>query len=1065
MGALISRRAAVSYVVVVFLALAVFMATFYIAIVSSNDAVVSDALDVAVEESTISSAAAQAAEEAAVENPSEITVFPIEPAQSDPLPTKTFSSSSGSIAADVASEQPITELLGIDGAGAILSIASWYPQGNNYIFQCDVSGMAPTSYSWVFGDGQQLLNVQNSNVYHTYQNGIYTAECSATDGIIIVNDSIVVTVNGGSMPLTNVSDYFGYFHYMPDYDYYVYINQSEHTISFTGLNVSNINDHFVTAFDAENKFDMRINYVWFEGWFDTQNLYVQQYVQTPELYSDTAMEVSAGVFYADFVLPDVPYLGLASNSIPVDVYIDTNNDQSTFIPLQFPQLTSGSVINSEWQISAHSYGPVLFETKLVTNGTQPMIELALWVKEDLASNGLNPRWTLPLQPVNYISNQTYINQANGHVYTLTSGPLDILAARIEAQQAGGHLVSINDAAENSFLINTFGQFFNTIQGDAWIGLSDEVSEGSYVWDNGEDFNYSNWAIGEPNNYPFCGAGSEEDYNIIRLWDSTPNVAGVWNDLPTLSVCQNAASWYGIIEISPVVNQNSSANLIVSPYYPQGNNYDFQCNTLGFTPNSYSWNFGDGHQLLNIANSNVYHTYINSGTYNVTCSATDGQITETDSLIVNVAGNNGNSSTNTGGNYSGYIEYMLNYTYYFYINQSSQTITFDGVNNSNQYDHFVVPFDSSNHFNKRINYVWFEGWFDNQNLYLNQYVETCETYMDTASEISPGVYYADFMFPEIAYTGLTNISSDITINTNNGKHTIYPIQYPQLTSTKDVDSIWQTAGHAYGALLFETKLVQSGGQNIIEMPLWVKEDLGINGLNPRWTSPLQSVQTSQATVNLGTAGNFVILSKSGISTTGTTSITGNIGVSPISSTAITGFGLVMDPSNQFATSSLVTGRAYASDYAHPTPIMMTTAVSDMETAYTDAAGRTNPTATELGAGNIGGMTLTPGLYKWGTGLTIPTDVTLNCEGNANAVFIFQVAQTLDISSGKQVILNGGCQANNIFWQVAGQATLGTTSIFNGNILGQTAIVLNNGATLNGRALAQTAVTLDANAVTN
>ena len=210
---------------------------------------------------------------------------------------------------------------------------------------------------------------------------------------------------------------------------------------------------------------------------------------------------------------------------------------------------------------------------------------------------------------------------------------------------------------------------------------------------------------------------------------------------------------------------------------------------------------------------------------------------------------------------------------------------------------------------------------------------------------------------------------------------------------------------------------------------------------------------------------MILSKSGISTTGTTSITGNIGVSPISSTAITGFGLVMDPSNQFATSSLVTGRAYASDYAHPTPIMMTTAVSDMETAYTDAAGRTNPTATELGAGNIGGMTLTPGLYKWGTGLTIPTDVTLNCEGNANAVFIFQVAQTLDISSGKQVILNGGCQANNIFWQVAGQATLGTTSIFNGNILGQTAIVLNNGATLNGRALAQTAVTLDANAVTN
>ncbi|MDP3992097.1 MAG: ice-binding family protein [Nanoarchaeota archaeon] len=220
----------------------------------------------------------------------------------------------------------------------------------------------------------------------------------------------------------------------------------------------------------------------------------------------------------------------------------------------------------------------------------------------------------------------------------------------------------------------------------------------------------------------------------------------------------------------------------------------------------------------------------------------------------------------------------------------------------------------------------------------------------------------------------------------------------------------------------------------------------------------------AAVNLGTSGDFVILSKSGISTTGTTSITGDIGVSPIDSTAITGFALIADSSNTFSTSSLVTGKIYAADYTDPTPTKMTTAVSDMETAYTDAAGRTNPTATELGAGNIGSLTLSPGLYKWGTGLTIPTDVTLNCGGNANAVFIFQIAQTLDISSGKQVVLSGGCQAKNIFWQVAGQATLGTNSFFNGNILSATLIEMNTGATLNGRALAQTAVTLDANVVT-
>ncbi len=223
----------------------------------------------------------------------------------------------------------------------------------------------------------------------------------------------------------------------------------------------------------------------------------------------------------------------------------------------------------------------------------------------------------------------------------------------------------------------------------------------------------------------------------------------------------------------------------------------------------------------------------------------------------------------------------------------------------------------------------------------------------------------------------------------------------------------------------------------------------------------SVSAAQTAVNLGTASNFVLLAKSGISTTGSTSIVGDIGVSPIDSTGITGFGLIMDASNQFSTSSLVNGHIYAADYTPPTPAVMTTAISDMEIAYTDAAGRTLPDYTELGAGDIGGMTLKPGLYKWSTGVIIPTDVTLS--GSSTDVWIFQIAQTLDISNGKQVILSGGAQAKNIFWQVADQATLGTTAVFNGNILGQTAIVLNTGAVLNGRALAQTAVTLDANTV--
>ena len=230
-----------------------------------------------------------------------------------------------------------------------------------------------------------------------------------------------------------------------------------------------------------------------------------------------------------------------------------------------------------------------------------------------------------------------------------------------------------------------------------------------------------------------------------------------------------------------------------------------------------------------------------------------------------------------------------------------------------------------------------------------------------------------------------------------------------------------------------------------------------GLSPRNTSA-----AGPAEVNLGSSGGFVILTKTGISTTGSTSVVGDIGVSPAAATYLTGFALNLSAESAYAISPLVTGKVYAPGYAAPTPSMLTTAVNDMQTAYTNAMGRTNPTATELGAGNISGMTLAPGLYKWSTGVTIPADVTLS--GSANDVWIFQIAQNLNISSGKKVILSGGARAANIFWVVAGQATLGTNSEFNGNILSQTAIVLNTGAVLNGRALAQTAVTLDANAVT-
>jgi hypothetical protein len=215
------------------------------------------------------------------------------------------------------------------------------------------------------------------------------------------------------------------------------------------------------------------------------------------------------------------------------------------------------------------------------------------------------------------------------------------------------------------------------------------------------------------------------------------------------------------------------------------------------------------------------------------------------------------------------------------------------------------------------------------------------------------------------------------------------------------------------------------------------------------------------VNLRTAGNYVILAESGISTVPPSVVTGDMGVYPIMATAITNFSLIADSTNVFATSAQVTGKIYAAGYAVPTPANLLAAIGDMGLAYTDAAGRA-PDVTELGAGSIGGMTLAPGVYQWGTGLLIPTDLTLN--GSSTAVWIFQIAQTLTLSSAVNVHLTGGALAKNVFWQVAGSVELGTTSHLEGIVLSATMINLRTGASIAGRLLAQTAVTLDTSTVT-
>jgi len=214
------------------------------------------------------------------------------------------------------------------------------------------------------------------------------------------------------------------------------------------------------------------------------------------------------------------------------------------------------------------------------------------------------------------------------------------------------------------------------------------------------------------------------------------------------------------------------------------------------------------------------------------------------------------------------------------------------------------------------------------------------------------------------------------------------------------------------------------------------------------------------VNLGTAGSYAILAKSGISNVPTSAITGNLGISPAAATYITGLSLTADSTNVFSISPQVTGKVYAADYAVPSPSNLTTAIGDMQLAFTDAAGRA-PKVTELGAGNIGGMTLAPGVYKWGTGLLIPTSVTLT--GSATDVWIFQIAQNLTVSGAANVVLSGGAVPKYVFWQVAGLANIGTTAHFEGVILSQTSIALATGASINGRLLAQTAVTIGGSTV--
>ena len=238
---------------------------------------------------------------------------------------------------------------------------------------------------------------------------------------------------------------------------------------------------------------------------------------------------------------------------------------------------------------------------------------------------------------------------------------------------------------------------------------------------------------------------------------------------------------------------------------------------------------------------------------------------------------------------------------------------------------------------------------------------------------------------------------------------------------------------------------------------------VDGSTNTYTVNVTVTVAGPPTVALGNAGNFVLFANTGMSSAVNSAIIGNVGVGPgVTSTAIT-TGFTLTPVGTYATAPQVTGKVYAYDYTAPTPSFVVSSSNDMLTAYNDARDRLNPDFTNVGGGNLSGISLEPGLYKWTTSvnLTAGTSVTLN--GGPNDVWILQIAGTVTTGAGSRVVLIGGALPKNIFWQLDTALTMGASSTFNGVVLTGAAVTVGANSTVNGRLLAQTAITMDSDTI--